>query len=282
MFSKLHERLGTAGFVIAVVALIAALAGTAFAAVGLNSKQKKEVKKIAKQFAGAQGPVGPAGPAGAKGDKGDKGDTGNAGAPGSPGSPGKNVILKGSATLAQCATGGKVYEVEGSGVATPVCNGEKGEKGEEGDPWTHLGVLPAGETLTGIWGTNFPQKRSNFSVSFEIPLAAAPEGVVVTPAQIKDGTGATNGCPWNGTGAPTADPGKFCVYEAIDPAAANLAAVQILHPEYSEPNPGEFVGGIAGGPAAEGALLQTACIGGAAAECQAHGAWAVTAALAGP
>ena len=44
MFSKLHERLGTAGFVVAIVALVAALAGTAFAAAGLNGKQKKEVK----------------------------------------------------------------------------------------------------------------------------------------------------------------------------------------------------------------------------------------------
>ena len=50
MISRIHSKLGTAGFIVAIVALVAAL-GVALAASGLNSKQKKEVKKIAKQFA---------------------------------------------------------------------------------------------------------------------------------------------------------------------------------------------------------------------------------------
>lgn len=72
MFSRLHNRLGTAGFVIAVVALVAAVAGTAFAATGLNSKQKKEVKKIARSVANP-GPAGAAGAAGANGAAGPEG-----------------------------------------------------------------------------------------------------------------------------------------------------------------------------------------------------------------
>jgi hypothetical protein len=93
MLSKLHQRLGTAGFVVAIVALIAALAGTAFAAVGLNNKQKKEVTKIAKKFAGKQGPtgpqgaVGPQGPQGKPGPQGEKGKDGEEGPQGDPGSP---------------------------------------------------------------------------------------------------------------------------------------------------------------------------------------------------
>lgn len=75
MFSRLHSRLGTAGFVVAIVALVAAVAGTAFAATGLNSKQKKEVKKIAKSVV-QQGPAGPAGAAGANGANGAAGPQG--------------------------------------------------------------------------------------------------------------------------------------------------------------------------------------------------------------
>lgn len=90
MISRFHQKLGTAGFVVAIVALIAALAGTAFAAAGLNSKEKKEVKKIAKKFApkGPAGPAGPAGPQGPKGDAGAKGDQGNPGPEGPEGKPG--------------------------------------------------------------------------------------------------------------------------------------------------------------------------------------------------
>jgi hypothetical protein len=88
MFSKIHQKLGTAGFVIAIVALIVALGGAAYAAVpGLNSKQKKEVKKIAKGLVQPGAPGG-AGPAGAKGDAGVKGDAGAAGGSGPGGSQG--------------------------------------------------------------------------------------------------------------------------------------------------------------------------------------------------
>ncbi|HEX6781011.1 MAG TPA: hypothetical protein VF125_03165 [Solirubrobacterales bacterium] len=92
--SRIHGRLGTAGFIIAIVALIAALAGTAFAAVDQLSKQeKKEVKTIAKQFAaagpaGAVGPPGPQGTPGARGEVGPEGPQGEQGEQGIQGEPG--------------------------------------------------------------------------------------------------------------------------------------------------------------------------------------------------
>jgi hypothetical protein len=95
MLSRIHNKLGTAGLVVAVVALIAALGGAAFAASGkLTSRQKKEVQKIAKKVAkpGPAGPIGPAGPkgdAGAKGDQGPKGETGAEGKQGPKGNTGE-------------------------------------------------------------------------------------------------------------------------------------------------------------------------------------------------
>jgi hypothetical protein len=91
MISRIHGRLGTAGFIIAIVALIAALAGTAFAAADRLSKQeKKEVKVIAKKLAaaGPAGPIGQQGPQGPQGAPGSQGGQGDQGEPGPPGPPG--------------------------------------------------------------------------------------------------------------------------------------------------------------------------------------------------
>ena len=136
MISRIHQKLGTAGFVISIVALMAALGGGAYAASGgLNGKQKKEVEKIAKKFAGkpgapgSPGSTGPAGPAGAKGD---------GGAAGAPGAPGK--------------------------------------EGKEGSPWTAGGVLPSGKSETGVitWGPPATGQTEAFiPVSFAIPLSEA-------------------------------------------------------------------------------------------------------------
>jgi len=85
----MHNKLGTAGLIIAVVALIAALAGTAFAAVDkLSGVEKKEVKKIAKKFAGRPGAPGATGPQGPKGDQGPKGEQGPEGPEGEEGPAG--------------------------------------------------------------------------------------------------------------------------------------------------------------------------------------------------
>lgn len=87
MFTRIHDKLGTVGLIVALVALVAALTGTAFAAAGLTGKQKKEVKKIAQSVAKV-GPAGPAGPPGAKGDTGAAGPAGKDGATGPEGPKG--------------------------------------------------------------------------------------------------------------------------------------------------------------------------------------------------
>jgi hypothetical protein len=88
MFSKMHNKFGSAGLVVAVIALIAAVAGTAFAAGGLTKQQEKQVKKIAKKYAGKPGPQGPKGDSGAAGAQGAKGDQGPKGDQGSEGKQG--------------------------------------------------------------------------------------------------------------------------------------------------------------------------------------------------
>jgi hypothetical protein len=187
MISRIQSKFGTAGLVVAIVALVVAFTGAAFAATGLNSKQKKEVTKIAKKYAGKQGPAGaagpqgPAGPQGAVGPKGDKGEKGEKGEKGDKG-------LK----------------------------GEPGEEGPEGSPWTAGGTLPSGETETGAWGAaNIP---SIVSLSFNIPLAEAPEGIhYVTEGgeekvfeagfKLKPATICTGEAE-----DPTAPPGHICIY----------------------------------------------------------------------
>jgi Collagen triple helix repeat (20 copies) len=184
MISKLHERLGTAGLVVAVVALVVALAGTAFAAAGLSGKQKKEVKKIAKQFAGktgATGPVGPAGPqgsAGAKGDKGDKGENGAAGQAGAVGPVGP---------------AGPTGAAGPAGATGPA--GAAGPAGPTGSPWTAGGTLPTGSTETGAWSGVAPKEEAELiSISFPIPLAntVSLANVKIIPAGVgRTGTGDT-------------------------------------------------------------------------------------------
>jgi hypothetical protein len=129
MFKRIHDKLGTAGFAIAIVALVAALTGTAIAALpGLNSKQKKEVKKIAKSFAGTPGPAGAPGPAGSQGAPGDRGATG-------PEGP----------------------------------QGEEGATGPTGPAGPTETTLPAGETLTGIWSFSSPGTIGEFlNISFPL------------------------------------------------------------------------------------------------------------------
>jgi hypothetical protein len=118
MFSRMHEKLGTAGLIVAVVAMVAALGGSAFAALpGLNSKQKKEVKKIAAKVA-KPGPAGPQGPAGAQGAPGKEGARGLAGSNGSDGEDGAcsvnqpQCVLPSGATL----TGDWAFSSKGFGA----------------------------------------------------------------------------------------------------------------------------------------------------------------------
>lgn len=182
MLSKLHERLGTAGLVVAVVALIAALAGTAFAAGGLNGMQKKEVKKIAKQFAGVNGKdgaVGPPGPQGAKGDPGSKGDTGAPGKDGSPGAPGKDGVN---------GVDGVDGEAGACSVTIPKCE------------------LPSGATLVGTWGFN--------TIEVAHPSAAISFGLRVGFFEVvfmDENAAPTAECPGTSE-SPEAAKGFLCIY----------------------------------------------------------------------
>lgn len=139
MLSRVHNKLGTAGLIVAVVALIAALGGAAFAASGkLTSTEKKEVKKIAKQVAkpGPAGAAGPAGPQGPKGDSGPKGDQGPKGDIGNTGSKGE---------AGMCSE------------ESPECN------------------LAAGGTLTGLYSVAAGKEESDLAnISFPVRVSPAP------------------------------------------------------------------------------------------------------------
>ena len=182
MISKLHQRLGTAGFIISIVALVMALGGGAYAASGgLTGKQKKEVEKIAKKYAGKPGAPGAPGQAGAKGDT---GATGGTGSPGSPGSPGTS--------------------------------GEEGERGPAGSPWTAGGTLPTSKTETGSWSILGEGAIGIAPISFPIPLTEAAANAIDSTHvhYVAVGDVVPAGCANGTAAAPAAAPGNLCVYEA--------------------------------------------------------------------
>jgi hypothetical protein len=221
MFNRIHQKLGTAGFIISIVALVAALGGGAYAASGgLNGKQKKEVTKIAQTEAkklagkpgpaGATGPAGPAGPAGAAGKEGAKGDQGNAG------TDGTSVTSTESSTPfpgnhCNGVNGGKGGSkfVSASGE-TYACNGK------EGEPWTAGGTLPEGSTETGVYAAGIGQTVLHFGysyfapISFTIPLEEPLDGSHTEIVAV--GGSPTANCPGSATD-PEAEPGFLCVYE---------------------------------------------------------------------
>ena len=211
MFSRLHNRLGTAGLVIAVIALVAALAGTAFAAAGLNSKQKKEVKKIAKQFAGKQGPAGPTGAVGAAGANGAGGPAGATGPTGAAGTNG-----------ATGPTGAK------GAVGAAGADGATGATGATGVSG-FTATLPSGETETGAWALRYSGEGAS-AISFNIPLAAdISSGSIVypgdtAPANCDDGT-----APLPSVDNPEADPGNICLFVAL--FESGVGDVQPVKPE---------------------------------------------------
>ena len=235
MFSKLHQRFGTAGLVVAIVALVVALAGTAFAATGLNSKQKKEVKKIAKQFAGQPGKPGPVGPQGPKGDPGAKGDPGGKGDAGSPGANGKSVVV-GTASGAECGSGGITVQVEGSATKKSVCNGQTG----------FSAVLPSEETEKGSWVYGPAEGPQYLPLSFPIPLEADLDGahvhyvnttgkeVIVNGTTFEEEEVTSTACLGTAA-APTAEPGHLCVYGAAESEAFSTNSERILKIGTDEP-----------------------------------------------
>jgi hypothetical protein len=225
MFSRIHEKLGTAGFVIAIVALVAALTGTAFAAAGLNSTQKKEVKKIAKKVA-KQGPAGPAGAAGKDGVNGTNGANGTNGT----GAAGKSVNTGSEAAGANCTEGGIWVEVEGSGIKKYVCDGESATSG---GPQT---ALQPGETQTGAWSFSGTEVFGNFStISFPLRVEDVPTFHFI-PAP---GTSTDPECPGS-VSNPQAEPGALCVY-AIEMANAGTEPFRVFADNQIDLNSGQIM-----------------------------------------
>jgi hypothetical protein len=196
----MHNKLGTAGLVVAIVALVAALTGAAFAAGGLTKKQEKRVTAIAKKYAGKDGQNGAPGAPGAKGDT------------GAPGAAGKDGAQ------------GPIGPVGPQGPIGPI--GPQGPQGLEGPPGPFLDAVPAGKSLTGAFGIGpiaLPDAPATAGTtkefSFPIPLTLNGAGAgTLTVNWIKnDGTariGSAANCPGSVT-APAANPGNLCVYNTL-------------------------------------------------------------------
>jgi len=167
---------------IAVVALVFAMTGGAYAAKSYVNGSAKDSKAKAKQ--------GPRGPRGKRGPQGPKGPTGPTGPKGD--------------------------------------TGAQGPKGVAGDPWTVGGVLPSGKSLAGTWAVGIgPEVAAGkgpggLSISFNIPLPAAPEVVIVKKGQ--EGKEHAAECP-GAVVAPRAAPGKLCLYTAVEVGLVLQAAI---------------------------------------------------------
>jgi hypothetical protein len=189
MISRIHDRLGTAGFVLAIVALMVALSGGAYAAqAGLSGKQKKEVKKIAqteaKKFATA-GPPGAPGSNGKDGSNGSNGSNGKDGAPGAVGPQGPQGV--------------------------PGAPGPQGAQGPKGEPWTPDNTLPAGATETGTWYFASNGEEVQYApISFPIPLKKADADSMIIET-FKKNAASTPNCPGSSE-EPKAEPGVLCIY----------------------------------------------------------------------
>lgn len=260
MISRMHRRLGTAGFIISIVALIAALSGGAYAASGaLTGKQKKEVEKIARSVSkpGKPGPTGPTGPTGAPGAKGENGSNGTNG---TNGTNGKSVKLVNEEPELCPNEEGFSYEIEGTSDLNEICSATGGA----------AAALPAtlalGETETGTWATDFFTSASFTSISFPVRLSAEIDETHVKvvkeggtpPAECNDGV-----APPPSVEHPEAKPGYLCLFVEAFAADASESTVEIFSPS-----------GGGAGAGATGALLKIEDEAGA--NNRGFGTWAVT------
>jgi hypothetical protein len=201
MFHRIHQKLGTAGLLIAVGALVLAMVGGAYAAGGLTAQQEKQVKKIAKKYAGKPGANGAPGAPGANGTNGKDGANG---------ANGESVKL---AAAGKCVEGGTKLTV--GAEEAEVCNGEAGEAGENGETG-FTEHLPPEKTETGTWGfgdikTGEESQLAFAPITFNIPLATAIEASHALVVE-STGNGAGNGCPGSSAN-PTAEKGFLCAYK---------------------------------------------------------------------
>lgn len=196
MLSRIHNKLGTAGLVVAIVALVAALGGAAYAASDnhLSGGEKKEVKKIAKSVAkpgptgakGATGLAGPAGKDGAKGATGPKGPTGEKGEKGEKGPKGD----KGA-------------------------TGPKGPTGATGASVLCEGALCSGISEYGTWSLHKEASGLIFSdISYTTLYSSEEKGPKIHFVPYEEGSGVGGeGCEGGTWQVPVAEPGNLCIYE---------------------------------------------------------------------
>jgi hypothetical protein len=276
MFSTLRTRFGIPG-VISVIALVFAMFGGAYAASNSSGGGKATASAKAKKGPrGPKGAKGDTGPAGPQGPAGLKGDTGAAGSNGTAGGNGQSVTGV-AATAGECPAGGVKY-TSASGTNT-VCNGKNGTNGQTGFTET----LPEGKTETGVWGTGLltssgtPVGAYALPISFSIPLAVAPEAIIVKPTEnSKPGCPGRGGGPFPPTGQfkptiPSADLGKLCIYVNYLGEAGEEAQVSGVRTAVYEE--GNWFPTLGTSPA--GTLLEIECPE-KYVHCTAMGTWAAT------
>ena len=226
MFRRVHEKLGSAGLVIAVVALVVGFTSSAFAGATewkLTKPEQKEVIRIAKKFAGkpgATGPQGPVGPAGAKGD---------AGAPGAPGAKGPT--------------------------------GPQGATGPEGPPGPTETTLPFEKTSTGVWAFSGKGNGTGEYVPISYPLRVIPAPAEFEPSTnlIGPEDAPTAQCP-GAASDPEAAPGEFCLYvKELKNASGPLLNINNIVADRSSGIIAEFVIETEGEGWGSGTWAVTAC-----------------------
>ncbi len=258
MFSTLRTRFGIPG-VISVMALVFAMFGGAYAASnssdGGKATASAKAKKGPRGPKGAKGDTGPAGPAGPQGAAGASGRDGANGEDGEDGKDGDD---------GQDGEDGNDGADGAPGATGPT--GATGPAGPEGKPWTHLGVLPPGETETGAWSFGEAPKTGTLYVpiSFPIPLPAALGESAVHYLGL--GASPTTDCPGT-VSDPKAAPGHLCLYTGEE--VGTYSALYIANPDPV----------LEIGASKAGAVLTVVS---ASEGTRAFGSWAVTAPAAGP
>ena len=221
MFSVIRKRFSYVN-VAMTLALVFAMTGGAYASSKYLITSTKQIKpSVLKSLKGANGKPGlngvqgPAGPAGAQGTAGANGKDGTNG---STGANGKSVVAGVEAKGANCKEGGSNFEVEGSGIKSYACNGEKGKNGTfEGQ------ALPSGKTLTGAYAAaSFAEAEipnAGFGVvqtgvSFALPVS--PE---IQPGNVEE-VGPEEGAGEAHENLPEVGGKKVCMGNNKEPGAA--------------------------------------------------------------
>jgi hypothetical protein len=222
MFSRVGRHF-TLGNVALVGVLVFVMSGGAYAAKHYVISSTGQISpKVLKALQGKPGATGPGGAQGTPGAPGPAGKEGQGGATGKEGPAGANGVSVTSKQLTSsdtaCSTEGGTEFTAAGGAKTTVCNGKTG----------FSETLPSGKTLQGEWGLVASVSAEfayvDTSVSFDIPLAAAPvphfirqSGLepVWNKATEKEEEVASTVCLGSAK-EPKATPGNLCVYASVE------------------------------------------------------------------